>query len=100
MSEIREAFDNNSVLVPKLRELLDHPNWKAKVAALTIIYERGWGKAPQPVAVTGQDGVTLNANALSEAEFKSLGDLLSKLVSSDGNRPSSVPDPRKPGSNT
>lgn len=88
MSKVREHYHDGDKLLPILDAALSNP--KERMTAVQIILERGWGKAPQPIAMTGDGQIRLSADGLSETEFKALGDLLSKLLSANGNPPNDI----------
>lgn len=35
---------------------MEIPNTKELIQAIELLYDRGWGKAPQHIALTGEDG--------------------------------------------
>ena len=96
MAKVRAHYQDGDKLLPILDEALSSKKASDRLTAVQIILERGWGKAPQPIAVAGngEGGLTLNANGLNDVEFKQLGELLSKLVAKDDNDRSSSDDHR------
>mgnify|MGYP001559817788 CR=1 FL=1 len=73
MLKVRQHYDDGDKLLPILDQALTSNRVSDRLTAVQIILERGWGKAPQPIAMTGDGTIPLNANGLSDTEFKQFG---------------------------
>lgn len=60
LAEVRElARKHTTVAIERLVEWMRSNQPKASVAACNAILDRGWGKAPQSMELTGKDGAPL-----------------------------------------
>lgn len=98
MYELRTSFDLKTVLVPKLTELLNHASYKAQVAAIQIILERGWGKPPQMLESEDAGPLPLTEAEIAVVKGIYAGALKrgSGEVGAPGSPPSAEPQPDRP----
>lgn len=83
MRDVRNATDNGEKVIQVLMAGLANSNWNVKLKAAEMLLERGWGKAPQPLAITGEKSGTVDLSKLSDEELKVLGLLIAKTTSQE-----------------